>query len=174
MPEHIQYEDDELFNLGTHHEASDVPIRPLFWAIGIFVVFAAISHAALWFLYKGFVAGERRRMDPPQTAVAGRGNDSVPKNQPLLQPFPHTTGNAQSLPPNANTPVTDLIELRASEEQALTSYGWVDRQKGIVRIPIDQAEELIVQRGLPVRQAGTAAPGAPASAAPDANGGAQQ
>ena len=40
MPEHIQYEDDDLFNPETHHEHSDVPVRPLFWFIVIFIVFA--------------------------------------------------------------------------------------------------------------------------------------
>jgi hypothetical protein len=38
-----------------------------------------------------------------------------------------------------------LTELRAKEDAELGSYGWVDRKKGIVRIPIDRAMELVVQ-----------------------------
>ncbi len=44
-----------------------------------------------------------------------------------------------------------LRELRATEESLLTTYGWSDRQRGIVHIPIDRAIDLTLQRGLPVR-----------------------
>lgn len=44
-----------------------------------------------------------------------------------------------------------LRTLRATEEAALTTYGWVDRPNGIVHIPIDRAMDLILQRGLPTR-----------------------
>lgn len=36
----------------------------------------------------------------------------------------------------------------------LNSYGWIDRSNGIVRIPIDCAMDLILQRGLPTRTNG--------------------
>lgn len=38
-----------------------------------------------------------------------------------------------------------LTELRNKEAQALSTYSWVDREKGIVRLPIDRAIELTVQ-----------------------------
>jgi hypothetical protein len=41
--------------------------------------------------------------------------------------------------------------IRTNEEEVLYSYGWVDERAGTVRIPIERAMELIVQRGLPVR-----------------------
>ena len=37
------------------------------------------------------------------------------------------------------------------EEGLLYRYGWVDEKAGTVRIPIERAMDLIVQRGLPVR-----------------------
>ena len=48
------------------------------------------------------------------------------------------------------------------EEGLLYSYGWVDEKAGTVRIPIDRAMDLLVQRGLPVRGHGavSTAPGA--------------
>jgi hypothetical protein len=49
------------------------------------------------------------------------------------------------------TPIPDLKAVRAAEDQVLTSYGWVDQQKGVVRIPIAQAMDLLVKKGLPVR-----------------------
>ena len=48
---------------------------------------------------------------------------------------------------------------RVKEEQQLNSYGWVDEKSGVVRIPIERAMELVVQRGLPVLpQSGATAP----------------
>jgi len=35
--------------------------------------------------------------------------------------------------------------------QKLDSYGWIDQDNGIVRIPIDRAIDVTVQRGLPAR-----------------------
>ena len=33
------------------------------------------------------------------------------------------------------------------DDRELTSYGWIDRQRGIVRIPIDRAMELLANEG---------------------------
>jgi len=51
------------------------------------------------------------------------------------------------------------------QDQTLDSYDWVDQDKGVVRIPIDKAMELLAQRGLPVLPQGAAAqaPGAGAN-----------
>ena len=54
---------------------------------------------------------------------------------------------------------TEINDFRMQEEQTLNSYGWVDQQAGVVRIPIDRAMELLAQRGLPTRpQAGVTPP----------------
>jgi len=50
-----------------------------------------------------------------------------------------------------------LADYRKAEEKLLTGYGWVDQQKGVVRIPVDQAIDLLAKRGLPVRQQTAAA-----------------
>ena len=50
-----------------------------------------------------------------------------------------------------------LREVRAATTAAQTTYGWVDKQAGVVRLPIERAKQLIVERGLPA----TAAPAAP-------------
>ena len=155
MPEHIQYEDDDLFNPETHHESSDVPVRPLFWFVAIFIVLSVVSHVGLWFLYKAFVKSEQKRQDPVQTMVARPADAAVPKNQPLLQPFPRA-----DVPPQRQTPVTDLVDMRASEDKVLHNYGWVDKQRGIVRIPIEQAKVLMAQR-LAAQPATTATGGTP-------------
>jgi hypothetical protein len=51
----------------------------------------------------------------------------------------------------------EINDFREHEEETLNSYGWVDQQAGVMRIPIDRAMQLIAQRGLPTRvQTGTA------------------
>jgi hypothetical protein len=45
-------------------------------------------------------------------------------------------------------PRTDLAELRAREEQLLNTYYWVDRQNGIVHIPISEAIKQITAKGI--------------------------
>ena len=59
MPEHIQYDDHDLFNAETHHESSDVPVKGLLWFIVIFIVFSVITWAIVLFMYKGFAKMER-------------------------------------------------------------------------------------------------------------------
>jgi hypothetical protein len=38
-----------------------------------------------------------------------------------------------------------LAELRGKEQSAATTYGWVDKDKGIVRLPLERAIELTIQ-----------------------------
>lgn len=45
----------------------------------------------------------------------------------------------------------DLKEYKEDESKALDGYGWVDEKQGIVRIPVDRAMELLLQKGYPVR-----------------------
>jgi hypothetical protein len=55
--------------------------------------------------------------------------------------------------------MSEINAFRMQEEQTLNSYGWVDEQAGVVRIPIDRAMALLAQRGLPTKpQAGAVPP----------------
>lgn len=61
-------------------------------------------------------------------------------------------GNIRNL--NAKVTFDDIKnrdEFIQSSRQTLRTYGWLDKDKGIIRIPIDQAIELTAQRGLPSR-----------------------
>lgn len=55
----------------------------------------------------------------------------------------------QRLPPEPRLeidPRASLARLRAAEDERLTSYGWVDKPAGVVRIPVERAMELMVER----------------------------
>ncbi|HEX7152643.1 MAG TPA: hypothetical protein VF618_14230 [Thermoanaerobaculia bacterium] len=159
MPEHLHYEDDDLFNPETKHEESDVSIKGLFIFIIGFVVFAVVTHLALWLMFKALIKSERA--DPRRLTELQRPAElNVPQNQPLLQPFPRQTGPKPTdvMPPYRNTPVTDLVDMHEAENKQLTQYGWVDKQKGVVRVPIDVAKQMLLQRGLPTVQQTPATP----------------
>jgi len=46
-------------------------------------------------------------------------------------------------------PGADLKKFRAQEEKQLDTYYWVDRQKGVVHIPIEDAMKKLVATGIP-------------------------
>ena len=55
----------------------------------------------------------------------------------------------QKLPPEPRLeidPGASLARQRAEEGAILTSYGWVDKPAGVVRIPIERAMALMVER----------------------------
>jgi hypothetical protein len=49
------------------------------------------------------------------------------------------------------SPAVDLEKFREREAAELSTYGWIDRTAGVVRIPIARAMDLVLERGLPVR-----------------------
>ncbi|CDX56384.1 conserved exported hypothetical protein [Mesorhizobium plurifarium] len=69
----------------------------------------------------------------------------------------NTTPTWLPLPANTNpdnpdlqtAPQQDLAAFRAEEDRQLKTLGWVDRNAGIVRIPIDDAMWAVVSNGLP-------------------------
>jgi hypothetical protein len=85
-------------------------------------------------------AAERAKLPPePRLQLAPNSEEQIDKNEP----------------PNLRTqhPLVEMKELRKSWDDQLKSYGWVDEPGGVVRIPIDDAKRLLLQRGLPTRPA---------------------
>jgi hypothetical protein len=152
MPEHAPYRDDDIVNPETRHEDSDVNVRALLWAVVIFIVFAVVTHAVLYLQFHAYAKHFRNESSQPLTMMPHPVNAPP---APRLQPFPNegpVWRQSNNEPPNTNTPLTDMAEMRAAEDEALNKPGWVDKQKGIVRLPIETAKRLVVQRGLPVVQ----------------------
>jgi hypothetical protein len=59
------------------------------------------------------------------------------------------------LPPEPRLSTNEYLDwdlVRESEMSLLHQYGYVNRQAGTARIPIDRAMDILVKRGLPVRQ----------------------
>ncbi len=72
------------------------------------------------------------------------------------RPAPLASPNAKTFPEPRleTTPGMALSKDAASQRVELESYGWINREKGVLRIPIKRAMALLVQRGLPEVGAG--------------------
>ena len=69
-----------------------------------------------------------------------------------LSPAANPLAIAGAQPPEPRLqakPIEQLQRLRSDESLTLGTYGWVDRERGLVRIPIERAMELVAERGLP-------------------------
>src|SRR5438034_10651087 len=119
-----------------HHETSDVNLRAILTFGAGLVVAGVFINFLVWLLFTYFSVRESRQV-PAVYPLATRQENRLPP-EPRLQTQPRE----------------DLRELRAREDEILTSYGWLDKNAGVVRIPIDRAMQITVQRGLPVRAAG--------------------
>jgi hypothetical protein len=113
------------------HETQDVSIGPIVkFGAGLAIATALVS-VAMWGLFRWFEANQDRRQEPVAPMVAT--NLKRTPREPRLEP----------------DPLAPRLAARAGEDAVLTSWGWVDRNAGVARIPIDRAMELLAQRGLP-------------------------
>lgn len=122
--------DEQKINADIRFERRDASLRALLWIGAGIVAAAIIIHFALYGLYRVFNKSAAR---------AGR----IPATRKQAQP---QTPDAPQLQVN---PAADMKQFREQENQKLDSYGWIDKQKGAVRIPVEQAMKIIAERGLP-------------------------
>jgi hypothetical protein len=115
------------------HETSDVDIRPVLGFLAGLTVASVLISFLVWILFTYFGARESRAVTPDYPLAAQQEKRLPP--EPRLQTRPRE----------------DLLEMRAREDEILSTYGWVDRNAGVVRVPIEQAMKMTIERGLPVR-----------------------
>jgi hypothetical protein len=104
--------------------------------IGVFVVIRAVTTIVCELI----VVGMYKMMDAKsRTTGVARAPMSAP---------------AGTLPPPPNLLLNEPLSLqqcRAKEANELNTYGWVDKNAGTVRLPIERAKDLLLERGLPAR-----------------------
>ena len=119
----------------TGHESSDVSIRAIIITAGTLAVGAAMVCVLVYGIF-------RYLADHPLTSA---------------RPNPLAETEVQQIPPMPRIedhPAVELKDLHTMEDQILTTYGWTDKDKGIVRLPIDRAMELKLQQGFPTKPGG--------------------
>lgn len=109
----------------SRYEADNTAVRPVLAILLVTMVLIPLLSLLAW-LAMGTV---QPREETPSPLVQG----PIPGDRPVLQ----------------QAPQTDLAEWRQQQSVRLNTTGWVDREAGIVHIPIDRAMDLLVERGLP-------------------------
>jgi hypothetical protein len=150
-----------MADIKTHH-AAPIPTGPvaedglsyrgIVWFVVILVATTAFCQLLVWGMFE-LSSARASGAEAPRPPLAGPAPGHM--EPPALPPGPNLLTNE---PMNLRT-------FRVTEDAALSTYGWIDQNAGIVRIPIDRAKELALERGL-----FTAAP-APGSAAPTSGAG---
>jgi hypothetical protein len=107
------------------HETTDMdPKYALYFAVGLVIVGLLIQLGILW-MFRQFDQAQARRENRP-----------VLVKTPAVVPEPHLQISPQD----------ELQQLRRQEDEVLSTYGWIDRDKGTARIPIDRAMQLFLER----------------------------
>jgi hypothetical protein len=117
--------------LAIGHEWRDVRIRPIVVAFVILFGVAIFVHVLMYVVLDAFTTRAENRSAPASPLAVSHGRSAPP--EPRLQIAPRA----------------DLARLRAREEALLEGYGWVDRDGGVARIPIERAIELLAARRAP-------------------------
>jgi hypothetical protein len=126
---------DSADNVEIVHEQTDVNVAAIIrYGIGLLVV-GIVAHVFLWWLLGTY----ERQHERAQTQV-----------------YPLAAGQRDRLPPLPRfqeNPRQELQELHAKQKALLEGYGWANKEAGVARIPIEDAMKMVVERGLPVREA---------------------
>lgn len=131
LPGPIAVEDISEESLRRRHEVHDVQLRPiLLFALGMLIT-AVVIHLLIWWMM-GLWTNQDLALQPQ---LAPADVTPQPMQGPGVQPFP----------------VSELDVLLTKQNDRLESYGWVDRDAGVVHIPIERAMQLLIERGLPAR-----------------------
>ena len=141
----------------TNHHAAPAPVEGdgvsysgIIWFMVVIGITTIGCQLLMWVLLKGFqhqAAGSTVATAPMAVTVTER-------QAPVGRVYPdmHAIGLQNGPQPQllVNEPA-NLADIRKHEHDMLTTYGWMDQNAGVVRLPIDRAKDLIIERGLPVR-----------------------
>jgi hypothetical protein len=113
------------------HEQTDVNIRPVLWfgaGLTALIVVVYLVGAGLF----GALTARTEKAQPKLSPLAAKERTKLPQNlgkvaAPRLQVFE----------------VRDMDTQRKEEEEKLTRYVWIDRQAGVVQIPVERAMQLL-------------------------------
>lgn len=126
----------EVRNPHTRYEPRTFNVRLVLLVMAGMIVCGLLVHFAVGGMYRLF-DNQSRAADRGQKPMIG--HEEIPGQPPRLPPEPR-------LQPD---PVSDLYRMREAEDNVLQTYGWIDKNAGVVRIPVARALDLIAQRGLP-------------------------
>ena len=131
-------------------EGDGISYKALGWSMAVLAVITLICYGIVVGFFK-FMESRAVAGDTPRAPLA-----AAPV-QPHIQDG-RVVGGPASVPSLLVREPMNLQKFRDEEEHLLSSYGWVDQNTGLVRLPIDRAKALLLERGLTVREGAPAAP----------------
>lgn len=133
-------------DVGAHgsYEHQDLSPRGVMYFFAGLIVLLAVIYAIAFGMYR-FLDSYNHANQATMSPMVAPESDTRAVTEKDTQAFPEPR-----LEKNERTELREFIE---DQDRKLASYKWLDKDKGIVQIPIDRAMDLIVQRGLPVRPA---------------------
>jgi hypothetical protein len=78
--------------------------------------------------------------------------DSHPATAVQANPMATEESQIPPAPRIEEHPAIEIQQLHAQESSILSTYGWMDKKAGVVRIPVDRAMDLQLERGFPTRK----------------------
>lgn len=106
----------------------DINLRGVGITVLSIFLLTVVAMFAMWVMFEVFLQ-EEIEQDPRPSPIAEA-------SEPRLPPGPRLQ----------ESPEAELEAFRARENAQLSSYGWVDREAGIVRIPISRAMDVLASR----------------------------
>ncbi len=147
-------------------ESDGVAYRGIGWFLVILVLTVMASQLIVWGVFEWF-SYRMTRSEAPRAVMAD------PQTSPVIEGGRIVSGAEGSPTPALLVREPDVLgDFNARQNEALHSYGWINQGMGTVRLPIDRAKDLVLERGLPVRPDPAAAP-APDGATPEGAAAAQ-
>jgi hypothetical protein len=135
-------------------EGDGISYPGIIWFIGILVVTTLVSQVLMVGTFK-WLDHDFKASDAPRAPLA------APPGQ--LPPAPNllylSSGSPLSTAPQQFSEPGNLEQFRAKEDAILKGYSY-DKASGAAQVPIDRAKELLLQRGLPTRDAAAPSAGA--------------
>jgi hypothetical protein len=150
-------------NAGEGFEKEDLGPQGVLFFMGGLAVVGVVVYFILVGMYRYLDNYDQSHQAPMNPMVTATNEDRRRPTAADTQQFPEPR-----LEQNERGQLGDVVE---AQDRILASYDWVDQKNGIVRIPIDQAMALLVQRGLPVLPQGEAARANPSKTKPGATPG---
>jgi hypothetical protein len=132
-------------------EGDGISYSGIVWFVVVLTIVTVTCQLLMWILLRAM------QHQPPSAASMASPLAPVVAERPAPEGRVYPDLVAVDTPGGVQPPLlvqepANLEKFRHEEDEILSTYGWVDKNAGTVRIPIERAKALLLERGLPVRK----------------------
>ncbi|HTW80317.1 MAG TPA: hypothetical protein VME23_12295 [Terracidiphilus sp.] len=165
MPSHNdnphEHHEPEPVDTSLGYEGTDVKVSGILIfivSLGIFVAVIGVVCYGIGAVFNARMNKEDGRTSKWTKTVEMRDLGNMPSAPEMQNKVAEITKGFPQPRLQIDDGNVDIADLHAREDILLDNYTWIDESKGTVRIPIEQAMQIIAQKGLPVAPAAEAPP----------------